>query len=121
MFKIKNNEIELTRGDMAPIKLVINNYTFQAGDKVEFRAYDKKALDKNPIISKTVIVDEPTEEIIFDLTSEDTKVGEMINKALVCWYEVELNDSITVIGYDSEGAKILTLYPEGYEHSEEVE
>lgn len=121
MFKIKNNEIELTRGDTAPIKLTITNYTFQAGDKVEFRAYDKKALDKEPIISKTVIVDEPIEEIVFDLTSEDTKVGVMANKPIVCWYEVELNDSITVIGYDSEGAKILTLYPEGFEYDEEVE
>ena len=28
------------------------------------------------------------------------------------WYEIEYNGSITLIGYDDNGAKLLVIYPE---------
>ena len=28
------------------------------------------------------------------------------------WYEIELNEEITLIGYDKDGPKLLILYPE---------
>ena len=50
------------------------------------------------------------------LSSEETKIGNVISKPVVYWYEIEINpDSapITIIGYDNDGAKELILYPEG--------
>ena len=41
------------------------------------------------------------------------KIGEMANKPIEFWYEIELNGDSTIIGYDEEGAKRLILYPEG--------
>ena len=29
------------------------------------------------------------------------------------WYEIELNNENTVIGYDNNGPKLFVLYPEG--------
>lgn len=93
----------------------IENYTFKVGDKVEFRVYDKKALNELPVLSKTVTLTEASESVSIELTSEETKLGEILNKPKEYWYEIELNDESTVIGYDENGAKILNLYPEGEE------
>jgi len=54
-----------------------------------------------------------TQSIDITCTSEETKIGELSNKAIDYWYELELNGEYTVLGYDENGAKILTLYPEG--------
>ena len=37
----------------------------------------------------------------------------MKNRIVKVWYEVELNDKITVIGFDDDGAKIVRILPEG--------
>ena len=44
---------------------------------------------------------------------DDMKIGEMLNKQVEYWYEIELNNDETIIGYDDDGAKKLILYPEG--------
>ena len=44
MFKIEEKNIYLTRGDSAIIELSIDDYTFEAGDKIEFRVYNKKKI-----------------------------------------------------------------------------
>ena len=36
-----------------------------------------------------------------------------MNKPVEYWYEIELNNEHTVIGYDDNGAKIFMLFPEG--------
>lgn len=40
-----------------------------------------------------------------DISGEDMKIGEMLNKQVEYWYEIELNNDETIIGYDDEGAK----------------
>ena len=35
------------------------------------------------------------------------------------WYEIELNDEETVIGFDKDGAKVLNLYPKGVEKDDQ--
>ena len=115
MFKINGDTIHITRGDKGVIELAIDGYTFSIGDTVELRVYDKKALDKLPVLKKEITVTETSLTIDIELTAEDTKIGEMINKAKEYWYEIELNDNQTVVGYDEEGAKKLMLYPEGVE------
>ena len=57
-----------------------------------------------------------------DITLErvDTKIGEIINKPVDYWYEIELNPDTTpqtLIGYDDDGPKIFRLFPEGGEYN----
>ena len=115
MFIINGDKINITRGDRGVIELAIDNYTFSAGDTIEFRVYEKKALDKLPVLSKVATVEKEVSAIEIELTSEDTKIGEPRNTPREYWYEIELNDNQTIIGYDEDGAKVLMLYPEGAE------
>lgn len=118
MFKIENDVIYLTRGDKATIELSIDDYTFQVNDKIELRVYAKSALDKAPVLEKEVTVNESGETVDIALTSEDTSIGTMQNKPVEYWYEIELNNEQTIIGYDENGAKKLILYPEGAEDND---
>lgn len=113
MFRITNNKIELTRGDKAIITLRVSNYTFQEGDIVSFRVYDKGALEKDPLINETIHVPEESESIPIVLSNIVTKIGEMGNKPVTYWYEISLNNETTVLGFDDKGGKELILYPEG--------
>lgn len=120
MFKIEENTIHITRGDKGTIELTIEDYTFKVGDKIELRIYKKKGLNELPLKEKEVIVEEETPSINIELTPEDTKIGDIANKATEYWYEIELNDEQTVVGFDEEGAKILMLYPEGADTDDTV-
>lgn len=113
MFAIDGDKIYLTRGDKAVISLSITNYTFQKDDKVEFRVYTKKGLEKVPVLSVVTKVTEETDSIEIVLPAEKTKIGEIQNKEVVYWYEIELNDEQTVLGFDENGPKEFILYPEG--------
>lgn len=120
MFKIENKQIHITRGDVGTIKITTTehdgtNYTFKAGDVVRFKVF--KVKECNCVaIQKDVIVGAEATEVNVQLTSDETKIGDLINKPATYWYEVELNPETncqTIIGYDEEGAKELILYPEG--------
>lgn len=120
MFKIKDKKIHLTRGDIACIEVKIKSdddtdYIFKIGDVVRFKVIKKR--DCGCIeIQKDVIVDEETTSVNIFLSSEETKIGEMINKPATYWYEIELNPDTnpqTIVGYDEDGEKIFILYPEG--------
>ena len=113
MFKIENDEIHLTRGDKCIIGLSISGYTFEQGDYILFKIYRRKELNKEPVLVKKVAVDNETTEIEIKLTSEETRIGEPVNRAEEYWYEIELNGEQTIIGYDENGPKKLLLYPEG--------
>lgn len=113
MFKIMGDEIYLTRGDKATIEFRIENYTFKSGDFINFRLYKKSALNSNPILDKKIEVVEEKESIDIEITPIDTKVIEMKNNPIIFWYEIELNNSQTIIGYDENGPKIFNILPEG--------
>ena len=115
MFKITGSTIELTRGDSMAINFSIEGYTFKVGDRIEFRVYEKKGLDKEPLLFKEVVVDKSTQVVRIEASGTETKIGEIANKPVTYWYEIELNDTSTIIGYDEDGAKELILYPEGVE------
>ena len=119
MFKIENKQIHLTRGDIANIGITVANedgteYEFKKGDVVRFSVFKKK--DCNCILlNKDVTVDAATTEVDINLTESDTKLEGIISKPIEYWYEVVLNPETnpqTIIGYDLDGAKVLTLYPE---------
>ena len=121
MFTINDDlSIHITRGDVGVIEISADNsknelFVFKPGDVVRLRVYPKKQ-HENVMFQKDVIVETETETVDINLEKNDTKLGGIINKPTVYWYEVELNpDTIpqTLIGYDTNGPKLFTLYPEG--------
>lgn len=112
--------IHITRGDVGVIEISADNsedelHVFKPGDVVRLRVYPKKQ-HENVVLSKDVLVESDTETVAINLEKNDTKLGEIINKPAIYWYEVELNPDTTpqtIIGYDQAGPKLFTLYPEG--------
>lgn len=124
MFKIdqKTKQIMLTRGDSCIIEIKAidknnNRYKFAVNDVIRLNVYKKK--DYNDLkLQKDVIVREESNYVDMLLTSELTKIDDIINKPVDYWYEIVLNPETnpqTIIGYDENGSKIFTLYPEGFE------
>ena len=122
MFKIDSatKQINITRGDIGTISISAKNeddsdYNFKIGDVVRLGIFAAKDFD-NLILQKDVVVDEATTIVDLSLDSTDTTIGNIINKPVAYWYEIQLNpdtDPQTIIGYDEKGAKIFMLYPEG--------
>lgn len=119
MQKIEGTTILLNRGDVLNLTLGIkdgdNDYEFQIGDEIKFSVYEKGKLDNEPVISKRFVIDEISTIAVINLSSIETKIGNYINKPVDYWYEVQLNNQYTVIGYDNQGPKIFKLFPEGYD------
>lgn len=118
MQKIDGSIIRLNRGDTLDLTLRIKHrdmtpYVFQVGDKVTFSVYKKWHMEDNAVLLKNIIVADESDSIDIHFTSSETKIGEYINKCVEYWYEIELNDKHTVIGYDKYGPKKFMLYPEG--------
>lgn len=121
MFKIdaNTNQIHITRGDIACISVKVKNedgtdYQFKTGDVVRFTVF--KSRDCACVeLNKDTTVETPTTNVDIYLTTEDTKIGRIINRPKDYWYEVVLNPDTnpqTIIGYDLNKEKKFTLYPE---------
>ena len=126
--------IHLTRGDVTSkfYRLAFNfpiynfetkqeeNYQFQPEDKISFIVKPKKGYTKKEVLRIEKTIREmgyvlPTEFPEIILTEEDTKVFELVDKPTTYWYDIVLNDTTTILGYDQDGAKKLIVYPEGGE------
>jgi len=125
MFVISSDKtIHITRGDTAVIEIGCdgpdgNHYEFKTGDTVRFKVFERRNCD-NVVLVKDVKVVKPTLTVDIELAESDTKIGDIINKPVNYWYEVELNpeqNPQTIIAYDAEGPKIFKLYPEGGERN----
>ena len=95
-------------------------YTFQLTDKIAFVVKEKKGYTKTEVlrIEKTLAEMgevEPTQYPEIQLTAEDTKAFDILNKKKTYWFEIVLNDSTTILGYDNEGASKLIVFPEAEE------
>lgn len=122
MFKIDKTtkKIKITRGDVGIIEVTAtdddnNEYEFQIGDVVRFKVFEKGNCS-NVVMQKDVEVAEINKVVTIELSKEDTKIDELINRPATYWYEVELNPETkpqTIIGYDDKGEKLFVLYPEG--------
>lgn len=115
MIEIEGKTIRISRGDVATIKLTVplsdtQNYEFQVGDKIQFRVFEKKNYS-NILLDKEVNVEEMSDLVDICLTEENTSIGEIINKPMTYWYEISLNETQTVVGYDDDGPAELILYP----------
>jgi len=96
------------------------NYEFQLTDKITFAVKERKGYTKPEVlrVEKTLAemgYTEPTTTPEIQLTEEDTKVFDLVNKRTVYWYDIILNDTTTILGYDQDGAKELIVFPEANE------
>lgn len=130
MFRINQTtkQIDLTRGDIACIRVSAknedgSNYTFKVGEVVRFKVFERKKCDC-VVLQKDTVVSAEGETVDINLISEDTKIGNIINKDTDYWYEVELNPDTkpqTIVGYEINKEtgrvweKIFKLLPEGDE------
>lgn len=95
-------------------------YEFQPEDKISFVVFNKKGYTKTEVlrVEKTLLEMgylEPTTTPEIQLTEEDTKSFDLLNKSKTYWYDLVLNDSTTLLGYDDEGPKTIIVYPEAEE------
>jgi hypothetical protein len=127
-----NQTIHITRGDATQEKFnrlafqfpILNLetqeeelYEFQLDDKISFVVIEKKGYTKEEILRKDYTLRElgyikPTTTPEIVLTAEDTKSFPLANKKKTYWYDLVLNDEITMLGLDDEGAKKIIVYSE---------
>lgn len=131
MVAIDNDTIHITRGDVTtgelnrlafylPVSDGENEtyYEFKPTDKITFVVFNKKGYTKEEIFRLEYNVGdlgytEPTTVVEIPLTEELTSKFPLLNKAATYWYDIAINDTMTVLGYDDEGAKKMIVYPEG--------
>lgn len=121
MIKIdsETKEIKFTRGDYGIIAVSTVDkdgvkYTFQDGDKIEFKIMEKNDVEKI-LFQKTFFANAGEDYIDVTFESEDTRFTDYIDKPKAFWYEITLNPDTqpqTIIGYE-DSAKLFTLLPEG--------
>ena len=113
-------QIQMNRGDSTTFRVSAKDtagtpYTFKVGEKVKFAITERKNEDA-VVYSKTIDVEEEGLIVNIPISSEESKIGDIINKPVVYWYEISvltLNNEIqTIIGYDDDGAKEFILNPE---------
>lgn len=132
MIAVEGTTIHVTRGDSTqkdynnlafqyPIYNLATkeeeNYVFQLDDKISFVAINKKGYTREEIFRKEYTLrdigyKQPTDTVELPLTEEETKLFPLSNKAQTYWYDLILNDTTTMLGFDNEGGKRLIVYPE---------
>ena len=116
--------IHITRGDRGGINVTAQNYEtgekyyFPEGCTVSFIIVPQKGYTQGALLRKTVNVPTQTDTVYIPLLEEDTKIGNMIDKKEKFWYNVVVNDDVTIIGSDQDGEKRVILYPEVGENNE---
>lgn len=131
MVAIEDNTIHITRGDITtgefnrlafylPVSDGENetNYEFKLTDKISFVVFLKKGYTKNEIFRLEYTLEdlgytEPTTIVEIPLTEELTSKFPLLNKKATYWYDISLNDTLTILGFDEDGAKEIIVYPEG--------
>ena len=86
-------------------------YQFQIGDKITFNINEKNGYGKEPLMTKEVEVTEVSDNVNIVLNENDTTFGNPVNKETIYWYDITLNDSLTVVCYNEDGAKEFIQYP----------
>lgn len=119
-FDKNTKQIQLNRGDSADLTITAKDstgedYTFQVGDDIKFKITEAKN-ESNVIMEKSITIAEATKNVNLYLSAEDTKIGAVISKPVIYWYEISIEkssgDVLTIIGYDNKGPKEFVLNPE---------
>jgi hypothetical protein len=115
MYRIIDKNIYVNRGDAMTIIVANNSDSFKVNDIIKFYVCEQGNFS-NVLLSKTITVAEESAEVEIHLESEDTRIGDVLrNGSKVYWYEIELNGDTTLVGYDNNGPKLFTLWPEAVE------
>ena len=135
MIAVEGTTIHYTRGDATQEKFnrlafeypIYNlatrqeeKYMFQLDDKITFVVMNKKGYTTEEILRKEYTLrdigyENPAEVVDLPLTEEEMKVFPLSNKRQTFWYDLVLNDTTTILGFDNEGAKQIIIYPESGE------
>ena len=112
MYLIKDNKIEVSRGDAFSIDFTIENYVFQPSDVVKMSVFDKGSDFEDYYVEIDGQIDTENNKVVFSFSEDDTStIGEAISKPTTYWYEISLNGDQTVLGYDDDGPKEMIIYP----------
>lgn len=111
MKRDEKNTITHNRGSKGSIKLVHKNGNFKIGDRFKFSIVEKGNYD-NVVFQKEFNVLEECSEFFLTFSSDEMRIGEVISKEKEFYYEIEMNDDTTLIGYDENKHKKFILYPE---------
>lgn len=122
MFTIDDDlTIKVTRGDSIAFSLSAEQddtgfpHTFYSGDVLRIKVFRRKDCEQI-LLQKDFTVEDEALSVDLFIDGDEIKFGEIINKPVDYWYEVELNPDTepqTIVGYDDDGPKIFRLYPEG--------
>lgn len=86
-------------------------YQFEIGDIIKLNIYERNGYDKEPLKTKIIEVETSSDEVLIPMTEEDTTFGEIPNKPVTYWYDITLNDDLTIVCYNEEGAREFIMYP----------
>lgn len=112
MYRIINKNIFVNRGDKITIRLVNNTDIFRVGEYIKFYICQEGDYS-NVILEKRIDITDNTDVLDISLTSEETRLGDPLKTgSRIYWYEIELDGNTTLVGYDNNGPKLFTLYPE---------
>lgn len=113
MYKVIDKTIYMNRGDAANIHIVNKTQAFENGDFIIFSVCEEGNLE-NTLFTKKIYAPEGNNTVDITLDPSDTRsfCESFKNGQKTFWYEIELNEEITLIGYDKDGPKLLILYPE---------
>lgn len=99
------------RGDKGAIRINSNTGSFKVGDTLKFSIV-KKGDYNDVIFQKEFEVTEESNIYFLTFTNEEMRIGDVISKEKEYYYEIEMNDDTTLIGYDENKHKKFILYPE---------
>lgn len=113
MYRIINKNVYVNRGDALTLHLVNRTGDFKAGDWITLSICEENNLE-NTLLTKRIDLAEASDVADISLTSAETKsLCEPFKSGYKrFWYEIELNNNTTLIGYDIDGPKLFVLYPE---------
>ena len=112
--KIIGNEIHINRGDRGTIRIKSKDNDFKVGDKLKFSIVDKRNYNE-VFFQKEYKIDEAGEYATIPLMEEDTRFAVIDRKCLECRYEIEYNNSTTLIGANDNDDNIIKIYAEAGE------
>lgn len=122
MFKIENKNIYMNRGDTIHIKLENETDLFMPGDKVTFAITEKGNCNLCLYSLDTVVPTLGSDPRYIEITipssatsSPKFPIEKFRTGFNIYWYEIELSaggEKTTLIGYDSDGPKLIYMYPE---------
>lgn len=116
--KLEANQLAVNRGSMLSFSIKKKNGDlFKVGDTLRMKVMEKNNVE-NVVIQKDFTVEQEASLVPIVLLSSETKIGELINRPVDYWYEIELYPETeytqTILGYTDEPV-LFTLRPEGGE------